>query len=118
MTRKIRRLSKPFGERGIALNSAKSEKQPKIALRHTRIGLRVLLVMLAAMVLGVAVYVGVTRLGEWTQDTLVYQRLFSEDYKQRMLHDLQNYVSDNEISSSDYMQISVWLTNYVGIGFF
>lgn len=118
MTRKIRRLSKPFGERGIALNSAKSEKQPKIALRHTRIGLRVLLVMLAAMVLGVAVYVGVTRLGEWTQDTLVYQRLFSEDYKQRMLHDLQNYVSDNEISSSDYMQISVWLTNNVGIGFF
>ena len=118
MTRKTRRSSKPYGERGIALNNARSEKQPKIALRHSRIGLRVLLVMLVAMVLGVLVYVGVTRLGAWAQNSIVYERLFSEDYKQRMLHDLQNYVSDNDISSSDYMQISVWLTNNVGIGFF
>ena len=101
MTRKTRRSSKPYGERGIALNNARSEKQPKIALRHSRIGLRVLLVMLVAMVLGVLVYVGVTRLGAWAQNSIVYERLFSEDYKQRMLHDLQNYVSDNDRSSSD-----------------
>ena len=80
--------------------------------------MRLLLVLLAAMVLGVAVYMGVTRLGAWAQDSIVYERLFSEDYKQNMLRDLQNYVSDNHISSSDYMQISVWLTNNVGIGFF
>ena len=35
------------------MNSGKSEKTPKIALRHSRIGLRLLLNMLAALVLGV-----------------------------------------------------------------
>ena len=43
MIRKTRASSKPSGERGIALNSGKSEKTPKIALRHSRIGLRLLL---------------------------------------------------------------------------
>ena len=74
--------------------------------------------MLAALVLGVAVYIGVTQLGSWVQNSLIYERLFSEEYKQDMLHDLQNYVSDNGISSSDYMQISIWLNDNVGIGFF
>ena len=34
------------------MNSGSSEKTPKIALRHSRIGLRLLLNMLAALVLG------------------------------------------------------------------
>ena len=51
-------------------------------------------------------------------NTIIYERLFSEEYKQKMLHDLQNYVTDNGISSSDYMQISVWLSDNIGIGFF
>ena len=100
------------------MNSQRSEKTPKVALRHSRIGLRLLLNMLAALVLGVAVYIGVTQLGSWVQNSLIYERLFSEEYKQDMLHDLQNYVSDNGISSSDYMQISIWLNDNVGIGFF
>ena len=100
------------------MNSGKSEKTPKIALRHSRIGLRLLLNMLAALVLGVIVYIGVTQLGSWAQNTIIYERLFSEEYKQKMLHDLQNYVTDNGISSSDYMQISVWLSDNIGIGFF
>ena len=118
MIRKTRASSKPSGERGIALNSGKSEKTPKIALRHSRIGLRLLLNMLAALVLGVIVYIGVTQLGSWAQNSIIYERLFSEEYKQEMLHDLQNYVTDNGISSSDYMQISVWLSDNIGIGFF
>ena len=100
------------------MNSGKSEKTPKIALRHSRIGLRLLLNMLAALVLGVIVYIGVTQLGSWAQNSIIYERLFSEEYKQKMLHDLQNYVTDNDISSSDYMQISVWLSDNIGIGFF
>ena len=100
------------------MNSGKSEKTPKIALRHSRIGLRLLLNMLAALVLGVIVYIGVTQLGSWAQNSIIYERLFSEEYKQEMLHDLQNYVTDNGISSSDYMQISVWLSDNIGIGFF
>ena len=100
------------------MNSGKSEKTPKIALRHSRIGLRMLFIMLAALVLGVIVYIGVTQLGSWAQNSIIYERLFSEEYKQEMLHDLQNYVADNGISSSDYMQISVWLSDNIGIGFF
>ena len=73
--------------------------------------------MLAAMVLGIGVYLGITRAGAWAQARLFDGRLFSEEYKRKMLDDLQLYVSDNDISSSDYMQIVVWLTNNIGIGF-
>ena len=99
------------------MSRQRRERAPKIALRHSRMGLRLLLVMLAAMVLGIAVYVGVTRLGTWAQANVFDEQLFNEQYKRRMLRDLQQYVIDNDISSSDYMQISVWLTDNVGIGF-
>ena len=99
------------------MSSARNQRGQKIALHHSRIGLRILLVMLAAMVLGIGVYLGITRAGAWAQARLFDGRLFSEEYKRKMLDDLQLYVSDNDISSSDYMQIVVWLTNNIGIGF-
>ena len=102
------------------MNSGKSEKTPKIALRHSRIGLRLLLNMLAALVLGVIVYIGVTQLGSWAQNSIIYERLFSEEYKQKMLHDLQNYVIRHR---QRHQLIGLHadqrlLSDNIGIGFF
>ena len=89
MTHRSRRLLKPSGERGIGLS------KQRIALHRSRLGFRLLGVILLAILLAIGVGVGIFTLGNHAVNSALFNRLFNEMYIDDMLDTFQEYVDAN-----------------------
>lgn len=90
----------------------------KIALHRSRLGFQVIGVSLLAMIVAVLLFLSINSLGGSIRDTALFDELAREDdYLAGMLQQFQDYVTVNQLHSTDYLQVRVWLSNNTGIGF-
>lgn len=90
----------------------------KIALHRSRLGFKMIGFSLLAVAVAILVFWGITSLGSSIRDTALFDELAREDdYLEGMLQQFQDYVTVNQVHSTDYLQVRVWLSNNTGIGF-
>lgn len=91
--------------------------QERIALHRSRLGLKLIGVSILATLVAAGVYIGLSALGEYLRNTTIYDQIVREDvYLQETLKQFQEYVSVNQIASTDYLDVKVWLSNNTGVG--
>lgn len=102
--------SKQYGERGIALDKT------RIGLHRSRLGLRILGTSFLAMSVSILVFLGFQQLGNHIKDTAIFQNMVIDGYMAEVLDKFQGYIEENEIESTDYIDIQIWLSTNTGIG--
>ncbi|HWR24574.1 MAG TPA: histidine kinase dimerization/phospho-acceptor domain-containing protein [Feifaniaceae bacterium] len=89
----------------------------RIALYRSRLGFRLLGVILLAILLAVGVGAGISRLGKSAVNSAIFNNLFQDMYIDEMLGTFQEYVNANRINSTDYLKVMVWMSENTGVSF-
>ncbi len=89
----------------------------RIALHRSRLGFRLLGVILLAILLAMCVGTGLFKLGNYAVNSALFNRLFQEMYIDDMLDTFQEYVNANQLSSTDYLKVMVWMSENTGVSF-
>ena len=99
------------GERGIAL------KRKNIKLHKSRLGLRLLVIIVAAFLIAMGSYWGLCHLGtttKWGKE--VVDRYLSDQIASEAIAQFQQFISDNGLESDSFTEISFWLSQDSNIG--
>ncbi len=89
----------------------------QFALKRSRLGLRMIGMILLSVALAVGVGFGVNALGNAAVNSATFNTLFEDDAIEQMLKTFQEYVDLNNIHSTDYLQVKIWMTKNTGVSF-
>lgn len=73
--------------------------------------------ILLSVALAVGVGFGVNALGNAAVNSATFNTLFEDDAIEQMLKTFQEYVDLNNIHSTDYLQVKIWMTKNTGVSF-
>lgn len=90
----------------------------RIALYHSKLGFKLIGVALLSAALSIILFLGFSALGNSIQNTALFNEFVrEEDYVAGIISQFQDYVTVNQINSTDYLEVKVWLSGRTGIGF-
>ncbi|MEA5015687.1 MAG: HAMP domain-containing sensor histidine kinase [Candidatus Limiplasma sp.] len=89
----------------------------RMILLKSRLGMRLFGVMVVAMLAAIGVFTGISAIGnslDW--DSPLVQRYFSKQFVERAIEQLQEFVTLNKVSSTDYFKLQLWMSEGRGVG--
>lgn len=90
----------------------------RIALYRSRLGFRLMGVALLSAAVSILLFLGFSAMGNSIQNTALFDEFArEEDYMKEMVGQFQEYVTVNQINSTDYLEVKVWLSGSTGVGF-